>query len=47
VGSGQGEASEERAVSLPLVINPEAEVDLAEAKVWYSSSMTNGVTSVD
>lgn len=35
MGGGQGAASGSHDVNLPLVVNPEAEADLAEAKAWY------------
>ncbi len=39
MGGGQGSAQGERRVRLPLVVNPEAEADLADAKVWLCGKL--------
>jgi plasmid stabilization system protein ParE len=35
MGGGQGEAPRGHKVILPLIVNPEAEADLADAKAYY------------
>jgi len=37
MGRSKGAPAEEVAVSLPLIVNPEAELDINEARQWYEA----------